>query len=148
MNKGLPESLKIAFPDVIPYTIPLDVSSKIIQPNWVVGFTEAEGCFFVKIAYNKIKGKPSVKLGVQVTQHSRDTSLIKSLTLFFNCGRVEKHLSASSVNFVVAKLSDITENVIPFFDKYPLIGSKAKDYKDFKRVAKLMISKAHLTEDG
>jgi len=70
------------------------------------------------------------------------------LTLFFNCGRVEKHLGAPAVNFVVAKLSDITENVIPFFDKYPLIGSKAKDYKDFKTVAKLMISKAHLTEEG
>lgn len=48
----------------------------------------------------------------------------------------------------MAKLSDITENVIPFFDKYPLIGSKAKDYKDFKTVAKLMRSKAHLTEEG
>jgi hypothetical protein len=70
------------------------------------------------------------------------------LTLFFNCGRVEKHLGASAVNFVVAKLSDITGNVIPFFDKYPLIGSKAKDYEDFKTVAKLMISKAHLTEEG
>lgn len=33
MNKGLPESLKVAFPDVIPHTIPLDVSSKIIRPN-------------------------------------------------------------------------------------------------------------------
>jgi len=148
MNKGLPETLKIAFSDVTPYTIPLAVSSEIRDPNWVVGFTEAEGCFFVKIAYNKDKRKPRVTLGIQVTQHSRDTTLMNSLILFFNCGRVENHSGASAVNFVVVKLSNLTGNIIPFFDNYPLIGSKAKDYEGFKAVAKLVTHKAHLTKEG
>lgn len=150
MNKGLPESLKIAFPitDVILNTRPLAISSEIRDPNWVVGFTEAEGCFFVKIAYNKSKEKPSITLGVQITQHSRDTLLINSLTTFFNCGRVENCLRADALNFVVTKLSDITGNIIPFFENYPLVGSKAKDYEDFKKIAKLMTSKVHLTKEG
>jgi len=38
--------------------------------------------------------------------------------------------------------------IIPYFDKYPLVGSKQQDYLDFVRVAKLMASKAHLTLEG
>ena len=37
---------------------------------------------------------------------------------------------------------------ISFFDKYPLQGIKAKDFEDFKKVANLMQSKAHLTQEG
>jgi len=44
--------------------------------------------------------------------------------------------------------ADINANIIPFFDKYPLQGEKAKDFMDFKKVALLMQSKAHLTREG
>ena len=94
-SKGLPETLKIAFPDVIPNTKPLVTSSEIRDPNWVVGFTEGEGCFFVKISENKNKENYQIILGFQVTQHSRDTLLLKSLITFFNCGRVEQYYGGS-----------------------------------------------------
>ena len=44
--------------------------------------------------------------------------------------------------------TDITLNILPFFAKYPLHGSKYADYTDFCKVAKLMESKAHLTVEG
>jgi len=115
--------------DLILNTRPLAISSVICDPYWVVGFTEAEGCFFVKIRYNKSKEIGSIQLGVQITQHSRDSWLINSLTTLFNCGRVENCLRAEAINFVVVKLSDITGNIIPFFENYPLVGSKAKDHE-------------------
>ena len=73
---------------------------------------------------------------------------MNSLIFFFNCGGVENHSGASAVNFVVVKLSNLTGNIIPFFDNYPLIGSKARDYEDFKAIANLMTHKAHLTKEG
>lgn len=51
-------------------------------------------------------------------------------------------------DFMVTKLSDITEKIIPFFEKYPLQGLKKLDYLDFKRVAELMQTKSHLTKEG
>lgn len=48
----------------------------------------------------------------------------------------------------MTKFSDITEKIIPFFDKYPLRGSKAKDFSDFCKVVELMKKKAHLTDEG
>lgn len=159
MNKGLPETLKKAFPtskrglsrlaasetDAIPHTKSLVTTLKVIDPNWVVGFTEAEGCFFVKTHLKN--ERLSIQLGCQITQHNRDILLLKSLMDLFNCGRLEP-VGESSHNFITTKLSDITKIIIPFFDKYPLIGSKAEDFKDWNKISELMTSKAHLCKEG
>lgn len=166
INNGLSISLKEAFPTAklidqraalinpsgvdlssLPKGL-LDVKEgKSINPFWVAGFTEAEGCFFVVIQENKNKASYQIKLGYQVTQHNRDQSLIKSLKDFFECGRSEPNGNAA-ISFRITKLKNITDNVIPFFFNYPLLGSKLKDFKDFKEIAKLMTSKSHLTREG
>lgn len=61
---------------------------------------------------------------------------------------LKRILKAQLVNLVVKKFADITDKIIPFFDKYPLQGVKALEFSDFKRVANLMQNKAHLTEEG
>lgn len=55
LNKGLSKKLKIAFPDVDTTTNDLIIcwphveNKQIYDLNWLAGFTEAEGCFFVTI---------------------------------------------------------------------------------------------------
>lgn len=53
-------------------------------------------------------------------------------------------------DFIVEKYSDILEKIIPFFDKYPILGvlKKALDYANFKRVVEIMQNKEHLTQPG
>lgn len=154
INLGLSDALKEAFPTfklIDPSSLPkgfIDIKEgKSINPYWVAGFTEAEGCFFVVIQEDISKGRYQLKIGYQVSQHNRDTSLIKSLKNFFMCGRSEPSGKAA-ISFRVTKFKDITEKVIPFFDNYPLLGSKLKDFKDFKEITKLMASKGHLTPEG
>jgi hypothetical protein len=36
-----------------------------------------------------------------------------------------------SGDFIVGRLSDLTEKMIPFFETYPILGVKAKDFEDF-----------------
>lgn len=38
--------------------------------------------------------------------------------------------------------------VIPFFERYPILGVKAFDFDDFKHVAVLIQNKEHLTAKG
>ena len=85
-----------------------------------------------------------------LTQHNRDRDLIKSFVNFFKCGKInESSLKrGDAVYFTVQKLSDLINIIIPFFDKYPIRGVKAKDFQDFKKVAELMSYKKHLTRDG
>lgn len=37
--------------------------------------------------------------------------------------------------FVVSKFNDIIEKVIPFFDKYPILGVKSLDYICFLKIS-------------
>jgi hypothetical protein len=83
-----------------------------------------------------------------LTQHTRDTELINSLKKYLNCGKYHARSNRNFGEFIVEKFSDITEKIIPFFDKYPLTGIKSKDFQDFKQIAELMKNKTHLTPDG
>lgn len=110
---------------------------------------EAEGCFFVGIQKSKTqKIGFDVQLKFILTQHSRDTELMKSIIKYLDCGNYRVRNKEQAGDFSVAKFSDISEKIIPFFDKYPLIGVKSLDYADFKRVADTIKVKGHLTEDG
>ena len=51
-------------------------------------------------------------------------------------------------DFSVAKLSDITEKILPFFYKYKIRGVKSLDFQYWCRVAELMKAKMHLTNEG
>jgi hypothetical protein len=116
----------------------------------LVGFVEGEGCFFVKIRKSTShKLGETVTLKFQITQHSRDAVLMEKILKFFGCGACYKNNSAFTVTtFSIESLFDLTEKIIPFFEKYPLKGSKAKDFEDFKIVVELMKVGAHLTTSG
>jgi hypothetical protein len=122
---------------------------KILDPYWLAGFVSGEGCFMV-ILINTSSNRLGfwVQLNFQITQHSRDIELMKSLIIYLDCGHYTTSSKHNRGNFVVTKLSDITEKIIPFFDKYKIVGVKSQDYQDFKKVAHLMKNKAHLTYEG
>ena len=48
------------------------------------------------------------------------------------------------IEYRVTKIADITQKVIPFFNKYSIVGVKALDFADFCKVAEMMKNKAHL----
>ena len=150
MNKGLSvrSELKAAFPKILPVPRPSIVNQQIKDPQWVAGFTSGEGCFYINIM-----NSASHSLGFQVqlifklTQHERDEELMRSLVDYLDCcGNV--YIYKEAVDYIVIKFTDLTEKILPFFEKYPLFGVKSKDFEDFKQVVKLMQNKAHLTEEG
>jgi len=52
---------------------------------------------------------------------------------YFNCGNIViDNKKTDGYKFVVAKLSDLIEIIIPHFEKYPLVGSKHLDFLSFK----------------
>lgn len=83
----------------------------------------------------------------KITQHTRDTELLKEFVNYFNCGRYSLS-SPEAGDFIVTKFHDIYTKIIPFFNKYPLKGSKFLDFYDFNRAAELIMNKAHLTSEG
>lgn len=55
---------------------------------------------------------------------------------YFGCGSVR--VRGNIVDFRVRKLSDIIEKIIPFFEKYPVVGVKLQDFYAFCAIASIM----------
>jgi hypothetical protein len=143
LNLGLSEEIKTNFPNIKKIERPLVENQKIIDPNWLAGFSSGEGCFHVRI-----KNSTSSKLGVQVfllfklSQHVRDKELMKSFMDYLDCGYISKN--STWIDYTVVNHNDLIFKIIPFFDKYKIVGVKLQDYLDFKKVAELMKTKDHL----
>ena len=147
MNLGLSEKLRAAFPDVVPVERPKIETPKTVDSQWLAGFVAGEGCFIVSITASKTHPVGfKVQLVFQLTQHSRDEKLMRSLIELLKCGKIYRR--GEAFDFKVSKLSDILNKIIPFFKKYPIFGVKALDFADFCKVAELMKDKMHLTQEG
>ena len=118
-----------------------------LSPEWVVGFVDGEGCFFVGIQRN-----PTVTIGMQVipefrvVQHARDMDILHALKRFFGFGRVcQNH--GDRWEYRVRRIEHLRE-IAHFFAKHPLRTKKRVDARKFSDVLRLMEERRHLTDDG
>ena len=136
MNLGFPKLFKVSDLIISPINKPVLIESNINNFNWVSGLG-----FFVNITSSfTCKLGVTVKMKFQITQHIRDIELMKKFIAIFQCGRIETVSQKLWSNFVVTKFKDIFENIIPFFEKYPIQGKKSIDFFYFKE--------AHLSKEG
>ncbi len=147
MNLGLSDELKAVFTDITLVPRPNILDCKIKDPNWLAGFANGEGCFYVKISpSSSCKTGKVVQLSFQVTQHNKDELLMRSLIEYFNSGNIFKN--GDCFVFKVSKFSELDKKIIPFFKDYPILGAKYLDFHNWLLVFYLMKNKAHLTEEG
>ena len=145
LNWGLSSKLKSYFPDIVSVERPLVKNNQILDPNWIAGFTTAEGSFLIR--YVNTPGRSvSVQLVFQLVQHSRDRELIYRIKEYFDCGAV--YQDRESFKIMVTKFSSLRDKIIPFFKKYPILGLKSQDFEDWCKVAELINNKTHLTPSG
>jgi hypothetical protein len=71
-----------------------------------------------------------VYLRFRITQHERDTQLMELIIKYLGAGRLEKDSRKPVVYLVVGNLLGLTQKIIPFFKKYPILGKKYLDYQD------------------
>lgn len=119
-----------------------------LNPYWITGFSDAEGCF--SISFKKTK---SSKVGYYIRPSfiihldAKDYSLLEKIKLYFGVGYISKG-DKNTFYYGVSSLSDLNEIIIPHFLKYHLITQKQIDFKLFKHVIDLINLKEHLTLEG
>ncbi len=101
--------------------------------QWFVGFTDAEGCF--RIGINK-KNKV-ISFNCTIGLHIDDREVLEFIKNKLNCGNV--YTSENVATFVVTKLSDIRNILIPIYEEFPLNGSKHLDYLAFKEAINIKL---------
>jgi len=119
-----------------------------LEPQWIVGFVDGEGCFHVGISVHA-----EMTLGVQilpelnVVQHKRDEQVLHALKDYFGCGVVRNNHD-DRLTYRVRKFEHLTTIIVPFFMKHSLKTKKNTDFKKFCRVLQMMEKRQHLTNDG
>ena len=150
LNNGLSETLSVAFPNSTPVLRPeVEIAGyQDINPFWLTGFVNGEGCFNVGIFKSGTSRLgEATKLSFIITQSARDEDLMKNLIEYFKCGYMCSE-NRGTIDFKITKFSDILNIVVPFFAKYPLQGNKSLDFQSFLEAVKLVQSKDHLTLEG
>ena len=123
-------------------------TSSRLEAQWVVGFVDGEGCFYIGV-----NAQPEMKTGYQVlpeftvVQHERDVQLLYALKQFFGCGVVRQN-HGDRMAYRVRSVEHLQERVIPFFEKHPLKTKKHLDFIKFRKVLMMMQRNEHLTPDG
>ena len=119
-----------------------------LEAQWVVGFVDGEGCFYVGI-----NPHPEMTSGFQVlpeftvVQHKGDIQLLHALKDFFGCGVVRTN-HGERMAYRVRSLDHLNQRVIPFFEEHSLKSKKRIDFAKFRRVLQLMDKGEHLKADG
>lgn len=91
----------MAFPDLIPITLPTRPPLININPYWLSGFIDAEGCFTVsKKTSSKNKLIHSYPPIFELTQDGRDKLLLKHICQFFNSGNIYQHSNKKAYRYM------------------------------------------------
>lgn len=120
-----------------------------LDPNFITGLTDAEGCFSVSVYKNNKCAKVGVSANLEFTirMSSNEIELLKMVKLFFGCGRLY-HYKDNTVRFRIKDFSSIKNILLPHFLKYPLRGTKYLDFLSFEEASSIFDNKKHLTEEG
>ena len=119
-----------------------------IDPWFITGLFDAESSFVVTILKNpRYKTGWNVQARVQIKMHEIDRTLMEKIQEFFGgIGYISTKANNNlAVEFRVSTLNDISNVIIPHFDKYPLLTKKQADYILFKEIILLLLNKEHST---
>jgi len=129
------------------------------NPSFITGFTDAEGCFLIRIRKNnQWKTGWRVELSFEFRLHKKDKALLEQIKNYFGVGAVV-FKGTSAIQFSVFSIKDMSV-IINHFYIYSLITQKRADYEGgggvlatqarppFKQAFNIISNKEHLTKEG
>lgn len=118
--------------------------------NYFAGFVEGEGCFSVSIKPHKqMKFGWVVDPMFSIYQHKKNRRILELFQNEMHCGYiVSKQGKPDVLVYIVDNRRTIEEKIIPFFNKYKLLGTKWNDFLIFQKIIFMMGEKKHLEREG
>ena len=119
-----------------------------LDPNWICGFVDGEGTFYVGInKHNEMTSGYQVLPEFRVVQHVKDIQLLHALKNYFGCGVVRRNHD-DRYELRIRKLETLTKCIVPFFQRYKLHTKKSLDFIKFAKILRLMQKRKHLEKNG
>jgi hypothetical protein len=133
---------------------------------WFSGFVEADGSFSVRVYEFTPKKEntrrsysASVRMRFNITQRAYDIptessmmDIMLKIATFLNTKLIEQSSNKADISkkALVVEVTAITnlQILVNYFNKYPLLGVKALDFKDWEKVYFMIKNKEHLSVEG
>lgn len=113
-----------------------------LEAQWIVGFTDGEGCFNLNVHFHK-----ETKWGIQmqpeftVVQGEVDVNILHALKDRFGCGTVSvnrKDHTSTRMMYRVKNIRDCHDIIVPFFEQHQLKTKKRVEFERFRTIVRLM----------
>ena len=122
--------------------------SSHLEAQWVVGFTDGEGCFYIGInRHSDLSSGYQILPEFSIVQHNSDIQILHRIKSFFGCGVIRVN-HGDRMAYRVRSIKHLTERIIPFFEKHSLKTKKKLNFISFRKVLIMINRKQHLTADG
>lgn len=118
-----------------------------LNPYWVTGFVDAEGCFSVIIDISNIT-KWKVKTSFEINLHIKDVDILHKIKSFFGVGAIYLRSDRNIAVYRVSKIESLRDIIIPHFKVYSLISQKSIDFYFWCKVVEIISKKEHLSQSG
>ena len=92
----------------------------ILNPLWVTGFTDAEGCFSV-ILTKRPNLKWRIMVSFEINLHLKDISILYSIRDFFGVGTVYSSPNRSLCVYRVSKIDDLINSPVRGLNDFNLL---------------------------
>ncbi len=123
-------------------------SSSHLEAQWIVGFVDGEGFFYIGInKHSDMTCGYQVLPEFTVVQHQIDIQILYALKKFFGCGVVRSN-HGDRMAYRVRDIAHLNKIIIPFFERHSLKTKKNLDFMKFRKVLMLIDRKEHLTAQG
>jgi hypothetical protein len=120
-----------------------------LDPWFVSGLTEGEGCFCVSFAVrSKRRAGLEVRPSFSLSLNEKDLDLLRDLQAFFGCGWIRESKTDRTFKYEARAVRELLDRIIPHFERHPLRGSKALSFAAFADVCRMVEQGDHLRRDG
>lgn len=134
-----------AFPNVRPIDRPSYIqNNEALHPDWVSGFIEGDGSFFITIRSKTNHVIAFLSIGLNI----RDKFILVKIQEFFGgIGSIYLNSSNQVVEWKISQLAHLN-SIIPHFNYYSLIGYKHLNFIIWSEIVTSTVVDAHLTPEG
>lgn len=107
--------------------------------EWFVGISDAESNFLCRVRKNKEGEIIGFEFLFRIALHVDDLNALEYIKATLGCGRISS--DRNTYVFIISRIEDIKEVLIPVFEQFPLNTKKYLDYLAFKKAFFMYINR-------
>lgn len=120
-----------------------------LSPGYISGLAQTDGSFFCSVVISTkhrfgLQFRPKFTL----TADLDSKYVLDSIAQYFGCGKVNTNLKTHSAEYLVERIEDLQNIIIPHFLNYPVFCAKLHAFKLFSQIVSTLSTKDNRTIEG